>query len=84
MNIGLVLTGGGMRGAAHMGAIKALEEHDIFLTHMAGRKCWCYYGVLICIWLFMANNDGLLKTIQFLTTKIGITNLFIDREIFTF
>ena len=26
MNLGLVLSGGGMRGAAHIGAIKALEE----------------------------------------------------------
>ena len=26
MSIGLVLSGGGMRGVAHIGAIKALEE----------------------------------------------------------
>jgi len=29
MKLGLVLSGGGIRGAAHIGAIKALEENNI-------------------------------------------------------
>ena len=29
MKIGLALSGGGVRGAAHVGAIKALEENEI-------------------------------------------------------
>ena len=36
MEIGLALAGGGVRGAAHIGAIKALEENDIKISHIAG------------------------------------------------
>ncbi len=32
-NIGLVLPGGGIRGLAHIGVIKALEESGIYPTH---------------------------------------------------
>lgn len=46
MNIGLVLSGGGARGAAHIGAIKALEEHDIFPTHIAGTSAGAIVGAL--------------------------------------
>jgi NTE family protein len=44
MNIGLVLSGGGMRGAAHIGAIKALEEHNIYPTHIAGTSAGAIVG----------------------------------------
>ncbi|HLV38515.1 MAG TPA: patatin-like phospholipase family protein [Xanthomarina sp.] len=46
MNIGLVLSGGGMRGAAHIGAIKALEEHGIYPTHVAGTSAGAIVGAL--------------------------------------
>jgi NTE family protein len=46
MNIGLVLSGGGMRGAAHIGVIKALEEVDIFPTHISGTSAGAIVGAL--------------------------------------
>ncbi len=46
MKIGLVLSGGGMRGAAHIGAIKALEENGIFPTHIAGSSAGAIVGAL--------------------------------------
>lgn len=46
MNIGLVLSGGGVRGVAHIGAIKALEEHDIFPNHIAGASAGAIVGAL--------------------------------------
>ena len=46
MNIGLVLSGGGMRGVAHIGAIKALEEYNIIPTHIAGSSAGAIVGVL--------------------------------------
>ena len=46
MKIGLVLSGGGMRGAAHIGAIKALEEHGIYPTHIAGTSAGAIVGAL--------------------------------------
>ena len=36
MTTGLVLSGGGIRGVAHLGAIKALEEYGIYPSHIAG------------------------------------------------
>lgn len=46
MKIGLALSGGGMRGAAHIGAIRALEEMDIYPTHIAGTSSGAIVGAL--------------------------------------
>lgn len=44
MHIGLVLSGGGTRGVAHIGVIKALEEHNIHPTHIAGTSAGAIVG----------------------------------------
>ena len=36
MNLGLVLSGGGVKGAAHIGVIKALEEEKIKFNFISG------------------------------------------------
>lgn len=46
MNIGLVLSGGGVRGVAHVGAIKAMEEYGIVPTHIAGTSSGAVVGAL--------------------------------------
>ncbi|WP_339714146.1 patatin-like phospholipase family protein [uncultured Kriegella sp.] len=46
MTIGLVLSGGGVRGVAHIGAIKALEENGIFPTHVSGTSAGAIVGAL--------------------------------------
>jgi len=46
MKIGLVLSGGGAKGAAHIGVIKALEEHNIFPTHISGTSAGAIVGAL--------------------------------------
>lgn len=46
MNTGLVLSGGGVRGVAHIGVIKALEEHDIYPSHIAGTSSGAIVGAL--------------------------------------
>ena len=82
MNIGLVLSGGGMRGAAHIGAIKALEEHDIFPTHIAGASAGAIIGALYAYGFSCEKMLDFLKTIQlfnykkFAVSKPG----FIDTE----
>lgn len=43
MGIGLALSGGGMKGIAHIGAIKALEESNIRPTHISG----CSMGAIV-------------------------------------
>jgi NTE family protein len=44
--LGLVLSGGGVRGAAHAGVIKALEEHGIQVDCIAGTSAGAIAGVL--------------------------------------
>lgn len=46
MKIGLVLSGGGMRGIAHIGAIRAIEEHGLIPTHIAGSSMGAIVGAL--------------------------------------
>lgn len=44
MSIGLALSGGGMKGIAHIGAIKALEESNIYPTHISGSSMGAIVG----------------------------------------
>lgn len=46
MNIGLVLSGGGAKGIAQIGAIKALEEFNIYPTHISGTSAGAVVGAL--------------------------------------
>lgn len=46
--LGLVLSGGGVRGVAHIGAIKALEEHDIHPDIVSGSSAGAVVGALYC------------------------------------
>lgn len=44
--IGLVLSGGGIRGVAHIGVIRALEESGIIPTHVSGSSAGAIIGAL--------------------------------------
>lgn len=84
MNIGLVLSGGGMRGAAHIGVIKALEEYQIFPTHIAGSSAGAIVGAL---YAYGYNSDEILtffNEVQLLSiTKYALNKPgFIDAEKF--
>ena len=46
MTLGLVLSGGGMRGAAHIGVLRALDEQGIEVTHVAGSSSGAIVGAL--------------------------------------
>ncbi len=46
MKTGLALSGGGVRGIAHIGAIKALEEHDVFPSRISGSSAGAIVGAL--------------------------------------
>lgn len=43
-NVGLVLSGGGVRGIAHLGVIKALEEHHIRVRAISGASAGAIVG----------------------------------------
>jgi NTE family protein len=45
---GLVLSGGGARGFAHLGVLQALNESDIFPDIISGTSAGCLAGALYC------------------------------------
>ena len=44
--VGLVLSGGGAKGAVHIGIIKALEDNDIPVDYIAGTSIGAIVGSL--------------------------------------
>ncbi len=46
--VGLALGGGGAKGFAHIGVLKALEEHQINISKVAGTSMGSIIGVLHC------------------------------------
>lgn len=84
MNIGLVLSGGGVRGAAHIGAIKALEEHGIYPTHIAGASAGAIVGSFYAYGYKWDEILKFFKSIQLLDIKKYAINKpgFIDAEKF--
>ncbi|MGB0937379.1 MAG: patatin-like phospholipase family protein [Colwellia sp.] len=47
--IGLALSGGGAKGAAHIGVLKVLEEHNIAIDYVAGTSIGSYVGALYAL-----------------------------------
>ncbi|MFY0607801.1 MAG: patatin-like phospholipase family protein [Cyclobacteriaceae bacterium] len=48
MKIGIALSGGGALGAAHVGALKAIEEAELKIHHMTGISAGAIVGALYC------------------------------------
>lgn len=48
MKIGLALSGGGVRGIAHLGIIKALEERGFSFAHVSGASAGSIIGAFYC------------------------------------
>lgn len=84
LKIGLVLSGGGMRGAAHVGVIKALEEHRIFPTHISGSSAGAIVGALYASGLSCDAILNFFKQVQLVGfTKYALNKPgFIDAEKF--
>ena len=70
MKVGLSLAGGGVKGAAHIGAIKALEENNIKISAIAGTSIGSIvaslyamgYNIEEMLKLFKYFAKGMLKT----------------------
>lgn len=84
MNIGLVLSGGGMRGAAHIGVIRALEEHHIVPTHVSGSSAGAIVGSLYAYGYGWEDILAFFKEVQLLSIRKYALNKpgFIDAEKF--
>ena len=48
LQLGLVLSGGGVRGMAHIGLIRALEERDFSIEAVSGSSIGAVIGALYC------------------------------------
>ncbi len=84
--IGISLSGGGARGWAHIGVLKALEEHAIFPDFVAGCSAGSIIGTLYAAGkppdeiLEIVKSNNLLRIIQFGMPIAGLTNLNYLRE----
>lgn len=79
MKLGLVLSGGGIRGAAHIGVIKALEENGIKADIVAGTSAGSMVSVLYALG-YKSNEmykflKKYVKTIMGMTPKYLLANL---------
>ena len=82
MKIGLVLSGGGIRGAAHIGAIQAIEEFGIRIDFVSGTSAGAVVGALYSQGYNYKEMLGFFKQIQFFDFKKFARNKpgFIDSE----
>lgn len=65
MNIGLVLSGGGARCFSHIGGLKALEEHDIRPSAIAGSSSGAILGALYAAGLDADTLHIIVKTVNY-------------------
>lgn len=73
MKIGLVLSGGGIKGVAHIGTLKALTELEIVIDYIAGTSAGAIVGALYAkgySWQLIL--DFFIKTSIFSITKYAI------------
>ena len=49
MSLGLALSGGGVKGAAHIGVLKALEEENIKIDHIGGTSSGSIVATLYAV-----------------------------------
>ncbi len=59
--VGLVLSGGGAKGVAHIGVIKALEDNDIPIDYVVGTSMGAIIGSMYCMGY---TTDEMLKLIS--------------------
>jgi len=79
MKLGLVLAGGGIRGAAHIGAIKALEENGIKADIVAGTSAGSMVAVLYAMGCKSDEMYEFLK--KYAKTIMGITPRYLFSNI---
>src|SRR3954471_13800637 len=70
--IGLVLSGGGASGIAHIGVLKALEENHIPVDYITGTSIGALVGSLYAIGYSPEQLEALVKTEKFRNLSQGI------------
>lgn len=69
--VGLVLSGGGAKGAAHIGVIKALEENNIPIDYIAGTSIGAIIGSLYAMGYSPDEMLALIKSDEFVYWQTG-------------
>lgn len=81
--VGLVLSGGGAKGAAHIGVLKVLEEHHIPIDYIAGTSMGAIVGGLYAVGYSVNELDSLIRAqewTQLLSDNVARkSKLFQDR-----
>ncbi len=72
--VGLVLSGGGVRGMAHIGVIKALEEKNIPIDFIAGTSAGAIVAGMYAQGYSGIQMDSIVKTDDFLNWATGVTD----------
>lgn len=70
-SVGLVLSGGGAKGIAHIGLIQALEENDVPIDYIAGTSMGAIVGALYAMGYTPAEMIELIKSDEFLSWQTG-------------
>lgn len=71
-SIGLALSGGGAKGLAHIGVIKALEEHQIPIDYVSGTSIGSIVGMLYCIGYSPDEMIAIFKSPEFKEWQLGV------------
>jgi NTE family protein len=79
--VALVLSGGGSRGAAHIGVIKALEENQIPIDYIAGTSIGAIIGALYAIGYSPKEMEDFIASKEFSRLAEGIPD---DQYIYYF
>lgn len=79
--VGLVLSGGGAKGLAHIGIIKALEENDIPIDYITGTSMGAIVGALYAMGYTPEEMEHLVKSDDF---KKWYTGQIDDKYIYYF
>jgi len=75
--IGLVLSGGGARGAAHIGLLQALEEHRIPIDFIAGTSMGAVIGGLYAAGISPARLDSIVNEMDW---RVAFTDRSANRR----
>mgnify|MGYP006294057319 CR=1 FL=1 len=70
--VGLVLSGGGAKGLAHIGVIKALEEHEIPVDYVTGTSMGAIIGGLYAIGYSPEEMEELVTSEEFVQWANGV------------
>jgi NTE family protein len=72
-SIGLVLSGGGARGGAHIGVLKALEELRVPVDYVAGTSIGAVVGGFYVSGMTVADLEQLVESLEWETAFLNVT-----------